>query len=331
MTDPKGLKGKKLGEILQELGVIDALQLQAAMAHHQQWGMSLGKALVEKRLCTEADVLRALSLQCALPAVDLDEAPLDPRLVFVLPVKSAERLQAVPLRLEGKRHEILVVATAPPLDLTKLDTLRSVSGKQKVSPLIATDSAIERAIATLYYGKPREKAAPPESPLSNAVAPSNELQFDLESEDTEVAVPAAAPAAQPKPAPAPAPVPTPAAPASAANPPVLLYGWNEAGARSLAQTLRSVRLDAKVISEAEMESVSPDAVVLTSTLALQALFPAGARAPGTLIVCGMPQDADAVDARAIGAKMYLRPPFSSEQLRAAVARCRARPPAGKAG
>ncbi len=309
----KSGKGKKLGEILLELGVIDALQLQAALGHHQQWGNKLGQALLEKKLCTEADILRALAIQAGLPAIDLDHEPLDPRLVFNLPVKSAERLAAVPLRLDGKRHEILVVATAPPVDLAKVDALLSVSGKQKVTTLLASDSAVARAIGHLYYGKSRALPPPPVQHAPPA-APTGEVELELEEGTSE---PQAAPAAPP---------PAPAAHAEA--PAVLLYGWSEAAGQSLAASLTRAGLRSRVIFDAELEVLTPDAVVVTSVLALQSVLPAGVRAPGQPIICGLPHDVDAVDARAIGARIYLRPPFSAEQLKAAVAKCHAARPPG---
>src|ERR1700719_1557574 len=119
------------------MGVLDDLQLQAALGHQQQWGKSLGEALIERGFCKSEDVLKALSRQTGHPVIDLDSQPLDSRLVFTMNVKAAEKHRAVPLRLEGKRSEVLVVAVAAPAGMEALDAILAVSGKQRVVPYLA--------------------------------------------------------------------------------------------------------------------------------------------------------------------------------------------------
>src|SRR5579862_4872496 len=151
------------------MGVVDAMQLQAALGHHQQWGMRLGRALIERGFCRAEDVLRGLANQTGHPVIDLDLQPLDPRLVFTLNVKAAEKHRAVPLRLEGKRSEMLVVAVSGPAGLETMDAILAVSGKSRVIPYLADDEAIERAIGKLYYGRqPAAPRAPPPQPLNRA-------------------------------------------------------------------------------------------------------------------------------------------------------------------
>lgn len=73
MAPPK----KRLGDILLEMGVVDALQLRAALGHHRQWGMPLGQTLVERRICSMDQVLAALARQTGLPLIALDAHPLE--------------------------------------------------------------------------------------------------------------------------------------------------------------------------------------------------------------------------------------------------------------
>src|SRR5437588_1196989 len=96
------------------MGAIDPMQLQAALGHQKQWGLPLGQAVVEKRFCSADDVLRALQVQTGHPVIRLDGLKLDPAMAQVLPHKSAEKLRVVPLRLDGKRSEVLVIAVAAP-------------------------------------------------------------------------------------------------------------------------------------------------------------------------------------------------------------------------
>src|SRR5215470_2169242 len=54
---------KRIGEMLLEAGIIDETQLRAALGHQRQWGVRVGQALVDLKLATEADIVRALSLK----------------------------------------------------------------------------------------------------------------------------------------------------------------------------------------------------------------------------------------------------------------------------
>ena len=284
---------KKLGEILIEMGAIDPMQLQSAMGYHQQWGVPLGKAVVEKNFCSADDVLRALSLQTGHPVIRLDGQPLDARLASVVPVRSAEKLRAVPLRLDGKRKEVLVVAVAAPGGLETLDALQSVSGKQRLVVHLAHDEEIERAIGKMYYGREPTKAPPPVQPLSK-VEIQNEQEIELPPVDA-------------------GPVQT--------RKPVRLFGWHDASMRALQTMIERAGIKATPVSEDELLELTIDDVLIASTLGLHTVLPAGVRPLAKLIICGVRDDLDVQDAKQLGAKVYLRPPFSTEQLEGAVRRC----------
>jgi type IV pilus assembly protein PilB len=142
----------RLGEVLLSSGVIDKLQLQAALAHQRQWGMPLGRALVEKHICTAGQVLEALSKITGLPIIDLDKQSLGPNQAPLLTLKVAEQYRVVPLRTEGARQEVLVVAMAAPALLSSIDAVQAVSGKKRIVVHLAWDDAVVRAIGRIYRG-----------------------------------------------------------------------------------------------------------------------------------------------------------------------------------
>lgn len=287
---------RKLGEILQEMGAIDPLQLQSALGHHRQWGVPLGQAVVEKNFCSKDDVLRALSIQTGFPVARLDGEPLDSRLASVLPVRTAEKLKVVPLRMEGKRKEILVIALAAPADLETLDAVQSVSGKQRIVAHVAHDDEIERAIGRLYYGKTDPKpAGPPVETLSRHVGIANESEIEFGDEPA-------------------APPPPPARP-------VRLYGWHEAAARALRALIDRAGIQTELIADESLDVLTQDDILIATTLGLQSALAPGHRVVAKLIICGVREDADVADAKAMGARVYLRPPFTTEQLQAAIQRC----------
>jgi type IV pilus assembly protein PilB len=141
---------RMLGEILMELGLIDRAQLRLGLVHHHETRVPLGRALVREGVCTEADVLRALSLQLGIDAIDLDREPLDTRLTRLVPKRIARRYRVVPLRLEKGEREVLHVALPAPASLEALDAVRAVSGKPRVEPHLASDTALTHALGALY-------------------------------------------------------------------------------------------------------------------------------------------------------------------------------------
>lgn len=141
---------RALGEILLELGLINRAQLRLGLIHHHQTQVPLGRALVREGLVSESDVLRALSLQLGVEPVDLEHVRPDRSLARFIPAKVARQYRVVPLRLEWKDREILHVALPAPASLEALDAVRAVSGKPRVVPHLASDSALNRALAALY-------------------------------------------------------------------------------------------------------------------------------------------------------------------------------------
>lgn len=150
----------KLGELLIELGYLKPAQLEGAMAHQRQWGVSFGRVAVARGFCTEKQVLEALCRQLGLASVDLDTTPVDPRAAERLDAAAAQRLHAIPFRLEGARDEELQVAFAAPAALDVQDEVRSLTGKARVRAFLAGDDAIERAIGRFYRHEPSVTGTP---------------------------------------------------------------------------------------------------------------------------------------------------------------------------
>ncbi|AKF83009.1 general secretion pathway protein GspE [Myxococcus fulvus] len=158
---------RPLGEILLEMGVLNRAQLRVGLVHHHETHVPLGRALVREGVCTEADVLRGLSAQLGVGAVDLDLQPPERGMADLLPARIARQYRAVPLRVElvpmeqGER-EVLHIALPAPVSLEAVDAVRAVTGKPRVEAYVASDSAITRALSELYgFEEPAEPAATP--------------------------------------------------------------------------------------------------------------------------------------------------------------------------
>lgn len=141
---------RMLGEILVEMGVVDRAQLRVGLVHHHEAQVPLGRALVREGICTESEVLQALSTQLGVDSVDLEREPLDRKLARLVPRRIARQYRVVPLRLERHDREVLHVALPAPASIEALDAVRAVSGKPRVEPHLASDTSLSRALATLY-------------------------------------------------------------------------------------------------------------------------------------------------------------------------------------
>jgi type IV pilus assembly protein PilB len=279
---------EKLGEILLKMGAIDSLQLQSALGYQRRWGTPLGKTLVENRFLTGDTLMRALSQQTGLPVVNLDQEYLSDKLAVLLPRKAALQTRVVPLRTEGKRDEVLVVAMAAPATLSSLDEVQKASGKHRVRALLADDGALDRAFARIYENAPALRP-----PLHGHVLPV--LEDEQVFED-------------------------------AGDRPVLIYGWPEEAGQKLGLILAVDGVPARLATAEDVRAALPTDVLVAPLAAAEALFPA-TRCECLLLVLGHAPDTEVERARRIGARGFLAAPIDTGLLLRAVRRCRQHAPA----
>ena len=278
-------------------------QLAAALDRQRQWGVPLGRTLLELRICSTADLLAALSEQTGIPLVDLDTEPVEPEALALVSHKVAELHRVVPLRLEGARKEVLVVAIAAPAKLASLDEVQGVSRK-KIHPLLALDDAIDRAIGRHYRGEtagnapigaaesglPSEEAGPPYIPL--------EREMDLElNQQLEAAE-------------------------AAADGRVWIFGWSPETSQALLKLLSSELFPAQVARAEDVIKSRPEDVVVSPLPAMEALVAGGAGFQGQLVVAVKSPEGDLIRAQSLGAKGYVATPVDKDLLLRAIKRCR---------
>ena len=98
---------KKLGDLLREAGVIDEVQLSAALGQQRQWGGRLGSILVQMNLVGEAELMEAISRQLALPSVILAACVIPVDVLTLVPQELCERHLLLPwARTRSDRGEI---------------------------------------------------------------------------------------------------------------------------------------------------------------------------------------------------------------------------------
>lgn len=262
------------------MGLLDELQLKSALSLHRYWNKPLGWAVLNRRFCTEQELLGALEVQTGLRGIDLDNTELDASLATLIPAKFAEKHRLVPVRIVRNRQEVLVVAVAAPVSLPAIDEAQKLAGKSRVHAFLATDSAIERAIARLYGPSDTREAARTMAPVTDA-AP---LQQAVE-----------APKARP----------------------VLVYGWAPTTAKSIAITLSSEWVQARVVGAREVLDATEEDIIVAPLPALEALRPSQGFRAKLVVACGNPEPGRA-RATALGAHRVLAGRLDFDQLVKAV-------------
>ncbi len=101
-------RGVRIGELLEQRGLVTAEQIEQAVAAQSGTGKRLGRTLVELGFVHERDLATALAEQVGLEVVDLRHSDLDVELAKLLPEPLARELHAVPVKRVGPRIEVAV-------------------------------------------------------------------------------------------------------------------------------------------------------------------------------------------------------------------------------
>jgi len=117
-----------LGRLLIDAGFITQAQLDDALYEGSRTGDRLGEVVVKRRLASEDDVARLLAQQWGLDYVERSSIWFDADALARLSLEDAQRLEALPTRVEDGR---VVVAVAEPTE-QRLAALRHVIGEDTV-------------------------------------------------------------------------------------------------------------------------------------------------------------------------------------------------------
>lgn len=168
---------KRLGELLQEAGLVDELQLASALAQQRQWGGRLGTILVQMRLVSEYALVQTLAHQLTLPVVRLVGREIEPAVLGSVARELCETHHLLPFaRTKNERGiETLHVAMSDPTNLGVVDELAFRTGK-RIEVAVAGDRDLELAIRHHFYGE-RYSEQTRVSQLAGARLPGVEIEL----------------------------------------------------------------------------------------------------------------------------------------------------------
>jgi len=128
----------RLGDALVRQGVLSQEQLSQALAEQKVSGRMLGEILVDLGVINASALLKTLSQRLGVPGCQLRHGLIDPSLLKLIGEQEAERLKVLPL---FKFRDTLTVAMAEPQSLPTIDRLRQLTGC-RIRPVVALESNI---------------------------------------------------------------------------------------------------------------------------------------------------------------------------------------------
>ncbi len=137
---------KRLGDLLVEEEVIDNRQLQIALAKQKKLGKRLGEILVELGYCDREDIIKVLGDQLGIAYVELERIVITSEVLSIVPKDLAVKYKLIPFMKNGN---ILHVAMEDPLDIYALDELEAKTGLE-IHPAISSMDDIIKSIAKNY-------------------------------------------------------------------------------------------------------------------------------------------------------------------------------------
>ncbi len=146
-----GGRRRRLGDLLLEAGLLKDEQLKAALNEQRKWGGRLGRTVIELGFVTETAMAEVLAKQLELPVVDLDTVEISDEAPKWLRIDICERYGVFPVAM-NRANRTVSVATSDPTNVEHLNAVQFATNS-KVQPVVATASAIERAIRKHYFGE----------------------------------------------------------------------------------------------------------------------------------------------------------------------------------
>ncbi len=142
--------GRRIGQVLIDLGFIDEGQLWELLEHAKQNNIKTGQAGVARGLISETQLLQALAEQFSLKLLPAEELKPSAESLNLVPETMSTVYKVLPL---SYKDNVLTVVMGDPLNLTSLDDLRSFVGVTEIVACLAPQAAIDEVLAKCYQGK----------------------------------------------------------------------------------------------------------------------------------------------------------------------------------
>ncbi len=136
-----------IGELLVKENFITSDQLDSALQYQRQNGGRLGTILITLGFVQDDDITAILSKQYGVPSINLAYFEIDPAVIKLIPVETAQKYMIVPLSRVGNT---LTIATVDPTNVFAMDDIKFMTGFN-VEPVVSSEASIQEALEK-YYG-----------------------------------------------------------------------------------------------------------------------------------------------------------------------------------
>src|SRR5439155_24689857 len=126
--------GRKLGQILIDLGLVTEDQLWEILEESKGSGSTVGQTALNRGLIDENQLFQALAEQHGMKIVDMEDVKPTPEALQLVPETMASVYKCLPLTVKDK---ILTVILSDPSNPAALDDLRNFLGVKEVKALCA--------------------------------------------------------------------------------------------------------------------------------------------------------------------------------------------------
>jgi len=135
-----------LGDLFVQEGLITEEQLREGLEEAKKERSRLGYALVKLGLVAEDDLTRMLAKQYRVPAVDLNQVEVDPKVIRLVSGEVAAKHLVLPLRKMGRT---LTVAMVNPADTSALDDLKFIT-RLDIAPVVVGEFTLRTHLDKYY-------------------------------------------------------------------------------------------------------------------------------------------------------------------------------------
>jgi type IV pilus assembly protein PilB len=168
-------KRQKLGEILQEKGLVSKADADRAAEFGLNNRKRIGDALIELELASEEVVAQALAEQHGLAYVEVSRQTVSAEALALVPEKLIKANLILPMSSDNGRLKVII---HDPLDLDTLDMLRFRLGVSDVEPVLAPKARIKAYIDKYLSGADRSL-----DELSKSLDASVDASLDQEAKE----------------------------------------------------------------------------------------------------------------------------------------------------
>jgi type IV pilus assembly protein PilB len=137
---------KRTGELLVEMGVLTAEQLETALDEQKTSHMRIGEILLTRGLITNTQLTEALAQRLGVRYLDLAGQKIEPSALNLISERDARRYAALPVAYVDEHT--LLVAMVDPANIFAIDDLRILTGYE-IEAAIATEEDIFAQVAKM--------------------------------------------------------------------------------------------------------------------------------------------------------------------------------------